>query len=240
MKFEDLKVGMEVLVLRFGKRSDLANVEAATGTVLSAERWDKARVTIGSVANRSLAGPDGNKIALFGRIAPSGRYVPVLLAGNYPELVVPSRILGPVETWQPKIDAARRERDTYQRERNERRIRQQALAKQVSERCVGLEQRIKSAGIAAAVMSGGGARVNIVLEDLATAERVVDLLTTVVGRSEVLAAEMHAALDRYRATGEMGEFLVAQKRYNDEERRLRRALYELTGEHYQPTSGRHC
>ncbi|MCL4414434.1 MAG: hypothetical protein M1522_06775 [Actinobacteria bacterium] len=55
-----------------------------------------------------------------------------------------------------------------------------------------------------------------------------------------LAAEAHAALDRYHVTGEMGEFIAAQKRYNDEEMRLRRALHDLTGKHYQPTSGRHC
>lgn len=50
-----------------------------------------------------------------------------------------------------------------------------------------------------------------------------------------LVAEIHAALDRYHATGEMGEFIAAQKAYNDEEARLQRALYELTGKHYEPS-----
>ena len=233
MKFEDLKVGMEVLVLRSGKRSDLANAGTAVATVLSTKRWSKTP----SYSSRrgSVVGPNGDKIAVHGRIASSGKYVPVLLQGYYAKLVMPAHILGPADEWQPKVDAARRERDAYQRERSERQAMQQVLANRVSERCVELEQQIASAGIAASVRSVGGVSVSIVLEDLATAERVVNLLTTTGGCSEALAAEMPAALDRYHATGEMGEFIAAQKRYNDEEARLRRALYELTGKHYEPS-----
>ncbi|MCL4414451.1 MAG: hypothetical protein M1522_06865 [Actinobacteria bacterium] len=244
MKFEDLEVGMEVLVLRGGKRGDLATAVVSRCTVLSSERWSMSPPTAPGWGTTPIARPNGGEILVRGYASFGGKYAAVLEQNidftRYAELVAGERILGPADEWQAKVNAARRERDTYQRERDERLARQQALAKQVSERCGGLEQRVKSAGIAASVMSGGGARVNIVREDLATAERVVDLLTTAGGRSEVLAAEMHAALDRYHATGEMGEFIAAQKAYNDEERRLRRALHDLTGEHYQPTSGRHC
>jgi hypothetical protein len=155
----------------------------------------------------------------------------VLHGAGYTELVTPARILGPANEWQPKVDAARGDETTAKRNRG-------AVWEQLTDLCVGLEQRVKSAGVAVSVRPLGD-RVSIVCDPV-TMERLVDLLEAASIPGEALATEMHAALDRYRATGEMGEFLVAQKRYNDEERRLRRALYELTGEHYQPTSGRHC
>ena len=49
-----------------------------------------------------------------------------------------------------------------------------------------------------------------------------------------LRAEMLAALARSRETGHAGEFLAAQRRYNAEEARLRKELYELTGKWYEP------
>jgi len=208
MKFEDLEVGMEVLVLRSGKRSDIANAWVEAATVLSTERWAKSTLPM---ANRSLAGPDGNKLFVGGRIAPGGKCVPVLMPNNYAMLVMPSRILGPVDEWQPKIDAARRERDTYQRERSERQATQQEMAKQVSTRSGEMEQRIKGVGIAASVRPGGGGGVSIILDDLATAERLVGLLEAAHTLMEPLATEMH-----------------------DEEARLRQALHTLTGQWYEP------
>ena len=232
MKFEDLKVGMEVLVLQYGKRSDLANASVQAATVLSTERWwpslngfDKKTVVVDPATGRPLT--------VYGWPHEQGTMVPVLMRpGRFTEggasLVKLRRILGPAETWQPKIDAARREQGTARSER-------WTVAEQLTERCIELEQQITSAGIAASVRSGGGVGVSIVLDDLATAERVVNLLTTAGGCSEALAAEARSALAHYHTTGEMGEFLTAQKRYNDEEARLRRALYELTGEHYEPS-----
>lgn len=235
MKFEDLKVGMEVLVMHYGKRSDLANASVQAATVLSTERWwpslngfDKKTVVVDPATGRPLT--------VYGWPHEQGTMVPVLMRpGRFTEggasLVKLGRILGPVETWQPKIDAARREQDTARSERL-------TVMEQLADRCVGLEQRVQSVGAVVSVRPLGD-RVSIVCDPV-TMERLVDLLEAASIPGEALATEMHAALDRYHATGEMGEFLVAQKRYNDEERRLQRALYELTGEHYQPTSGRHC
>lgn len=50
-----------------------------------------------------------------------------------------------------------------------------------------------------------------------------------------LREETMRELVRFHQTNDPRPFLVAQKRYNDEEAALRRALYELTGEHYGPT-----
>lgn len=235
MKFKDLKVGMDVLVLRGGDRYDLGSAFVERCTVLSEERW--VRGSRGYPSDRTtVALPDGGEVAVRARPSQEGRHVLVRRGETGgTDLVPAAKILGPADEWQPKVDAARQERYTALRERSERQALQVVLAEQLGERCVELTQQITSAGIAASVRSVGGVSVSIVLEDLATAERVVNLLTAASGHSKALAAEMPAALDRYHATGEMGEFIAAQKRCNDEEARLRRALYELTGKHYEPS-----
>ncbi|MCL4414695.1 MAG: hypothetical protein M1522_08130 [Actinobacteria bacterium] len=171
MKFEDLRVGMEVLVLRSGKRSDLANARVQAAMVLSTERWTKSQTTGWSMANRSLVGPDGNKIAIHGRVASDGKCVPVLMQSNYAMLVMPSRLLGPADEWQPKIDATQGERDRQEAARlADRRI--------VQNHCADLHQRLEAAGIIAGVMAPNGASgsVQVTLRDMEEADRLVAMV----------------------------------------------------------------
>ena len=169
MKFEDLKVGMEVLVLRSGKRSDLANAGTAVATVLSTKRWSKTP----SYSSRrgSVVGPNGDKIAVHGRIASSGKYVPVLLQGYYAKLVMPAHILGPADEWQAKVDATRQGRGEQEAARlADRRIAQ--------DHCADLHQRLQSAGIIAGVMApkGTSGSVQVILRDMEEVDRLVAMV----------------------------------------------------------------
>ena len=118
MKFEDLEVGMEVLVLWCGSSEDLGNAGVDAGILLSTDRWatSHSRSLLAGVQVRggSTGIPDRDKIIVHGRVMPDGKYVPVILWNgehDYVELVKPEVILGPVDEWRPKVDAARRERE---------------------------------------------------------------------------------------------------------------------------------
>ena len=170
MKFGDLKVGMEVLVLRSGKRSDLANAGTAVATVLSTKRWSKTP-SYSPRRNISIVERDGNQIAVHGRIAPGGKYVPVLMPSNYAMLVMPSRILGPADEWQAKVDATRQGRGEQEAARlADRRI--------VQNHCADLHQRLEAAGIIAGVMAPNGASgsVQVTLRDMEEADRLVAMV----------------------------------------------------------------
>lgn len=227
MKFEDLEVGKEVLLLRSGSRKDLSSVDVVCCTVLNAKRW--IRFTAYSSRDRTpLDVPGGGKVLVDGCPRSDGRYVPVLHGAGYTELVTPARILGPANEWQPKVDAARGDETTAKRNR-------WAVWEQLTDLCVGLEQRVKSAGVAVSVRPLGD-QVSIVC-DPSTMEHLVDLLEGASTPGGALATEMHDALERSGTPEGMSEFLAAQKRCNDEEARLRQALHALTGQWYEPRGG---
>lgn len=112
MKFGDLKVGMEVLVLHRGTRKDLGNADVRAAVVLSAEQW---KMSSGTAGRQTTVSDDvtGEQWTVFGWPDPQGAYVAVrcqdrMFWNGGVGFVGRARILGLVDEWQPKVDAARR------------------------------------------------------------------------------------------------------------------------------------
>ncbi|MCL4414747.1 MAG: hypothetical protein M1522_08400 [Actinobacteria bacterium] len=111
MRFKDLEVEMEVLALQYGTRSDLGNASVRVGTLLSAERWWPS--LNGRHKKTVVSDPTtGRPLTVHGWPDAQGTMVPVLMrSGRFTEggasLVTLGRILGPIDEWQPKVEAAR-------------------------------------------------------------------------------------------------------------------------------------
>lgn len=194
MNFPDLKVGMDVLVLRSGNRRDLASAKVERCAVLSADRWCKWSPAY-SPRRTTVALPGGGEGSVYGQVSHYGRHALVWCdETGCADVVSTVRILGPADEWEAKIAAAR---EGAQRDQDV----QWEEADTGALRCSELTQQLKTVGIAASVKSTGSGAVNIVADDIAIVEHIVELLATANVSVKDPATEMRDAPEPYRYSG---------------------------------------
>ncbi len=113
MKATELRAGLEVLVLGHGLRTRLADAETYRATILCEETFASSCSGFGELT--MVDGPDGVSYEVYGALSPTGNRVALLVGdrrgGVRTEVVLKSRILGPVGPAEARVAAAKRQWD---------------------------------------------------------------------------------------------------------------------------------
>lgn len=109
MKTSELRAGLEVLVLEYGSRTRLATARTYRAKILCEETFASqfGELTV-------IDGPDGRSYGVYGAPSPTGNHVALLTDdvwyhGVRTEVVLKSRILGPVGPAEARVAAAKRQ-----------------------------------------------------------------------------------------------------------------------------------
>lgn len=110
MKATELRAGLEVLVLERGRRTRLADAETYRATILCEETFASSCGGFGELT--MVDGPDGVSYEVYGALSTTGNRVALLVedgrGGVRTEVVLKSRILGPVKPAEARVAAAKR------------------------------------------------------------------------------------------------------------------------------------
>ena len=110
MKATELRAGLEVLVLERGRRTRLADAETYRATILCEETFASSCGGFGELT--MVDGPDCVSYEVYGALSTTGNRVALLVedgrGGVRTEVVLNSRILGPVKPAEARVAAAKR------------------------------------------------------------------------------------------------------------------------------------